>query len=171
MSSIPWGQPLARNHTLPYTLQCSLKKKSCLFYAIPPFGQGWEFALSLFRSLLFRSSLFCSKSLILKSKCEQFSLLALNKRMTMSKLLSLLFNMSDHEQMDLYKRATVSELLSLLFKKELNEWFARDLSKSLSKKSDSYSFFWRFWTVFYCFTNFYAQERIAPVALCSVALF
>ena len=73
----------------------------------------------------------------------------------MSKLLSLLFNMSDHEQMDLYKRATVSELLSLLFIKELNERFARDSSKS-------------FWTVFYCFTNFYAQERIA---LCSVALF
>ena len=49
------------------------------------------FSLIRVGNLPFRSSLFCSKSLILKSDCERLALLALYKRATMSKLLSLLF--------------------------------------------------------------------------------
>ena len=67
----------------------------------------------------------------------------------------------------LYKRATMSELLSLLFKKEQPEWFACDLSKSLLKSRKKFLFLY----VFHCFPPFYAQEWIAPIALCSIPLF
>ena len=48
---------------------------------------------------LLRSFLFCSKSLILKSDCERLALLALYKRATMSKSLSLLFSTERCKQM------------------------------------------------------------------------
>ena len=52
--------------------------------------QGWEFAL-----LLFRSSLFCSKALSLKSDCERFALGSLLKRATVSESLSSLLEKSE----------------------------------------------------------------------------
>ena len=54
-----------------------------------------------------------------------------------------------------------------LFKKEQCEWFARDLSESLANNEQfahKICMFHMFLTVF---PLFYAQERIAPVALCS----
>ena len=47
---------------------------------------GWEFALSLIRS-----SIFCSKSLILKRDRKQFAHIALYKRATVNDLLTSLF--------------------------------------------------------------------------------
>ena len=55
--------------------------------------QGWEFALSLIRSSLFRS-----KSLILKSDHEQFAHVALYKRVTVSGSLTSLFTKEQGER-------------------------------------------------------------------------
>ena len=75
---------------------------------------------------LFGSTLFRSKSLILNSDRDQFALVALYKRATVSESLSLLFNMSDREQIALvalYKRATMSESLSTSLKKsDVSDW-------------------------------------------------
>ena len=73
----------------------------------------------------------------------------------------------------------MSESLPLLFRKERCEWFACDSSKShakkranrMQKRSESlnkFAFFVCFWKYF---PSFNAQERIAPVALRSCALF
>ena len=85
-------------------IKCKLSDSTAF---MTPSTQGWEFALLFICSLLF-----CSKSLRLKSNCEQFA------------------------QVAHYKRATVSELLSSLCKKDRHEWFPRDSSESLSKTSD-----------------------------------
>ena len=69
--------------------------------------KGWEFALSLIRSLLFRS-----RSLILKSVREQFALVALWKRATMSESLSSLFT---KEQIALKNERFVQLLLYFSF--------------------------------------------------------
>ena len=72
---------------------------------------------------------------------------------------------NDHEQFAqvvLYKRAIVSDSL---FKKEQCKWFSHDSSKLLAKneriafKNSYFSY------VLDSFPPFYAQERIAPVAL------
>ena len=124
-----------------------------------------SFALSLFACSLYRSSLLRSKSLIVKSDHERIDLIALYKRATMSDSLPLF----------LKKEGTVSKSLSSIFKKEWHDWFACDLSESLSKTSNSlkkiHSFcsFWQFFTAFPLLIN--AQERIAPSTICSIALF
>ena len=61
----------------------------------------------------------------------------------------------------IYKRATVSKSLSISLNKG-------DISEFLMKKNILFVRFWLFLTVF---PPFYAQEWMAPVALCSVALF
>ena len=71
----------------------------------------------------------------------------------------------------LYKRAAMTESRLFLFKKEQREWFACELSESLSKNE---RFDWKnlyFSYVFHCFSSFYGQERIAPIALGSVTFF
>ena len=84
--------------------------------------------------------------------------------------------------MALYKRATMSKSLSQLFKKERpwTKWFCNSLKKSDVSDSlliqalknrvictKNFVFFVYFSLLF----PFYAQDRIAPVALCSVALY
>ena len=57
------------------------------YNALEPSYHGWEFALSLFPSSLFRS-----KSLSLKSDHDLFALVTLKKRTNMSETLSPLFS-------------------------------------------------------------------------------
>ena len=141
--------------------------------------QGWEFALSLICSSIFRSKL-----LILKSNCEQFTHVAHYKRATVSDLLRLLITKerpwsihsrwslqkSNREQfahITLYKWATMSKLLSLHFKKEQCEWFER-----IAWKKQAICFKYLYFSyVFDSCSPFYAQGRIAPVAHHSFALF
>ena len=87
-------------------------------------------AISRVRNSLIRSLLFHSKSLNLKSDSERFTLVAIQKR------------------------ATVSKSLSQLFTKNRRQWFAHDLSKSLlknrrfAKKIIFFVCFWQFFTAF-----------------------
>ena len=96
--------------------------------------------------------LFPSKSLILKSHCERFA----------------------HSCSFVNSDVSNCEQIALnFFLKERYQWFAHDLSESLSKderiaqKNLLFVGFWQFFSNF----SFFAQERIAPIALCSVALF
>ena len=94
------------------------------------------FSLIRVGNLPFRSSLFCSKSLILKSDCERLALLALYKRATMSKSLSLLFTKEqpwvNRSSRSLQK--SYCERIALNFlKKGQCQWFAQDSWESLSK--------------------------------------
>ena len=61
--------------------------------------------------------------------------------------------------------------LTLLLKKERCKWFACDSNESLAKNK---RFAWKNGIFLYDFDSFspiYTQERIAPVALCSFAIF
>ena len=131
--------------------------------------QSWEFALSLIRS-----SLFCSKSLSLKSDCERFAQVAHDKKAAISGSLSLLLAKEQPYAICSGQKSDMSKLLLLLMTKEQHEWFARDSNKSLSKIRDTLEnivknhiiyMFWQF------FPLFYAQGRITPVVLRSIALF
>ena len=63
----------------------------------------------------------------------------------------------------------MSKSLLSFFKKERCEWFTCDSSNLLAKTSESLQKFIFFLYVFDSFSPFYAQERIAPVALHSIA--
>ena len=92
---------------------------------------------------LFHSSLFRSKSLILLSDCEQFALVALNKRPTVSDSLRSLM---------IKEGPSVNGSV-----KERHEWFTLDSSESLSKMSDFFQKihnFRMFLTVFHCFSTY-----------------
>ena len=94
--------------------------------------QSWEFALSLIRS-----SLFCSKSLSLKSDCERFAQVAHDKKAAISGSLSLLLAKEQPYAICSGQKSDMSKLLLLLMTKEQHEWFARDSNKSLSKMRDT----------------------------------
>ena len=85
-------------------IKCKLSDSTAF---MTPRTQGWEFALLFICSLLF-----CSKSLRLKSNCQQFAQVAHYKRATLSKLLSSLVKKSNREQFAQVpqdKRATMSK--------------------------------------------------------------
>ena len=90
--------------------------------------------------MLFCSSLFCSKSLFLKSNHVRFALIALYKRVTMSELLSSLFKKSD-----------VSDLL----------FCSQKTSDSLKKMC----VFTMFLNDFHCFSPFYTESLPSLFAL------
>ena len=99
-------------------------------------------AISRVRNSLIRSLLFHSQSLNLKSDSERFTLVAIQKR------------------------ATVSKSLSQLFTKNRRQWFAHDLSKSLLKNrrfAKKIIFLYVFDSFSLLFL-FLFQEQIAPVA-------
>ena len=111
---------------------------------------GWEFARSIFWSLLFRSL----RSLK-KSNREWSDLAALKE------WLGVNFSCRSLQKNNL-------EWIALdIFKKERRKRLAHDLSELFSKKSDSLETKY-FSFVFVLFTP---KELIAPVALCLVALF
>ena len=65
--------------------------------------------------LLFCSSLFCSKSLFLKSNHVRFALIALYKRVTVSELLSSLFKKSDVSDLLFCSQKTSDSLKKCVF--------------------------------------------------------
>ena len=114
------------------------------------------------------SLLFCSKSLRLLSECERFALVALKKSATVSDSLGVAHD----------KRGTMSELLLVSLKKAvvIRLWF-----EQICSWADGFQKVWViclknvFLYVFDIFLQFFpcffAQERGARAALCSVTLF
>ena len=119
-------------------------QKSSYFVNVINFWQGWELALSLIRS-----SLICSKSLILKSDHEQFA------------------------HVPPYKRAAVSDSLLILLAK--NEGFARK-NCIFRMFLTVFPFFIpkrKLLQLLFAHSPYFKErlERFAPVALCLFALF
>ena len=102
------------------------------------------------------NSLFRSKSLSLKSNRKRIALVALQKRATRAIYSWSLFNKERRERFARFLRA--------------NRTFALSLSK-ISNTLEKIRCFHHVFDSFCCFYHFYAQERIAPVALLSVSLF
>ena len=96
---------------------------------------------------LFRSSLFCSRSLILKRDCEQFALVRFKKEQPWANCCGRFLQKSDH----LDNWVTVSEPLSLLIKKiDMSDclWFKQITLKNECFALKKIEFFKRFWQFF-----------------------